>query len=773
MRSQISLIVFSLSIFLYVITSNISLKYHQKVVPFGDPVEYSKVLMSLIDLSHKDYFLAIKSVFTSEQWYWLYKLPVALLSPFLSKEPSSLCLINYLFMAIGTLSFFRVTRRLSLSFNATLLLSLSLWVYPWVYGLQHEMGLFNLRLEATFYWILVALAAHMIVYVLEPKNIKNAVYAGVFTGLAVWGRGNSLPYVLIVLAFPGILILYRLFKTRSNRKRIIRPLTIYFLISGILLGWYYLINYQGILKYYGDASKAIDYDGGYFTILINEFEIVLNGGKLILFNFPGVLIFLEWFTFWVKFLTVLSHILVLTGCVLAFKRWKKKRTKENRLLALCNLTGGVLFYGMLLMGLLLFSRGYGHGWFNIAYPFRLMLIGLTLNVLGILTITFSNQKVARVIQNPMFVPTACLLLVTYGIMMSKVFTPFPKDKNIAPASDMERFALNLENTLQGGNLGFLWFGGVYSTSTLRYYRLKASFPPPNLFYSWIEERPLIQQFPGNFEKHSPVHEFKKILEKGIKKADYLIIPEDIKSFDFMPGQLGLALRRNLLADVINSPDSPKFGVKMILHGYSHRNIRLLLLKRLRQGKNPENLDLLKLPYGKENAVYPQSYPKAGSDIYQPRPVIPFGPRHLFDQSLHTFWEPQGVLPMKEWVEIHFESKRKVAGYNFRIGSHLPEAVDRMPVSWELQASNDGNNWQTVNSHSDYTQWSPEEKNTFWIKKPEEYYRYRFIFTKGGEVHEEGYILRMYEVELLEKGPNGKASEIDSSHFDWYEKRSTG
>ena len=96
----------------------------------------------------------------------------------------------------------------------------------------------------------------------------------------------------------------------------------------------------------------------------------------------------------------------------------------------------------------------------------------------------------------------------------------------------------------------------------------------------------------------------------------------------------------------------------------------------------------------------------------------------------------------------------------------------MPVSWKLQASNDGNNWQRVDARSDYTQWNPKESNTFWIENPGEYYNYRFVFTKGGEAHGNRYILRMYEIELLEKSPSGKTSEIDSSNFDWYEKRSS-
>jgi len=69
------------------------------------------------------------------------------------------------------------------------------------------------------------------------------------------------------------------------------------------------------------------------------------------------------------------------------------------------------------------------------------------------------------------------------------------------------------------------------------------------------------------------------------------------------------------------------------------------------------------------------------------------------------------------------------------------------------------------------QGNPKENNIFWVKSPEKHYNYRFVFTKGVEAHGNRYILRMYEIELLEKGHSGKTSEIDSSHFDWYEKRS--
>ena len=765
-------IIFALTAFLYLVTSNISYQYHQQVVPFGDHMGYPKNLMVLIDSGQENYFSTVKSVFTSGGWYWLYKLPAALLSPFLSKEPSSLCLINYILMAIGTLSFFRVARRVNLSFNATLLLTLSLWIYPWIYGLQNEIGLFNLMLESTFYWILVALAAHMIVYALEPKSVKNAVYAGVFTGLAIWGRGNSLPYVLIVLAFPGILILYRLFKVRSNRKRMAKPLALYFMVSGILVGWFFLANYQIIFKYYGETGHSqVLLGDGYFAILFNEFEFALKGWKYILLNFPGAIVFRKPFSFSAQFATLISHLLVVAGCVLAVKQWKRKRTRKNRLLALCGLTGVTLFYGMLLMALVLLYRGYGHGWHGAVLPFRLLLVALCLNVFVILAVILSKIKVARVIQNPMFVPTACLLLVVYGFMMSKVFTPFSSDKNSATASDVERFTLNLESTLHGGNLGVLWAGKVYSTNTLRYYRLKGGIPPPNLYYSHPEERPLIQRFVGDFDKHSPIPEFRKLLERGIKGADYLIIPEDIKSFDYMPGQPGIALRKTLLAEIINSPDSPKFGVKMILH--DSRNIRLLLLKRLRRGKNPENLDLLIMPYGNKDAVYPQIYPKAGSDIYQAKAkatTIPYGPRFLFDLSPRTFWEPKGTYPMKEWVELQFETKIKVDGYKFDIGLHQ-RVIHRMPVSWELQASSDGKKWETIDARSGYTQWKKKREHTFWIKSPEEYNFYRLMFTKGGQGHGNRYILRIYEIKLLQKGAQGKASEIDNSHFDWYEKRS--
>ena len=160
----LSLTIVFLSLFLYTLTYNLSYQYHKEVVPSGDPFAYTVHLFQILDIGEKSYFSGIKSVLTSPSWYWLYKLPVAVLSPFLSKEPFSLCIVNYLFMALATISLCRLTLRLNLSFNCTLILSLTLWAYPWIYGLQSQLGLFTLALETSFYLILTALASSMIVF---------------------------------------------------------------------------------------------------------------------------------------------------------------------------------------------------------------------------------------------------------------------------------------------------------------------------------------------------------------------------------------------------------------------------------------------------------------------------------------------------------------------------------------------------------------------------------------------------------------------------------
>ena len=67
--SRFYLIIFGLTIFLYLVTSNISYQYHRQVVPYGDHMGYPKNLMALIDSVHEDYFSTVQSVFTSGGWY--------------------------------------------------------------------------------------------------------------------------------------------------------------------------------------------------------------------------------------------------------------------------------------------------------------------------------------------------------------------------------------------------------------------------------------------------------------------------------------------------------------------------------------------------------------------------------------------------------------------------------------------------------------------------------------------------------------------------------
>lgn len=771
---RISLIAVTLSIVLYVLTYNISYRYHQEVVPYGDPMGYSKMLMMQIDAGQENYFSSIESVFTSKQWYWIYKLPVALLAPILSREPYSLCLVNYLFLALATFSLCRVATRFKLNFNSTLLLSLSLWLYPWIYGLRHEMGLFALSLETSFYWILISMVSHLIIYALEPKSYKNAVIAGIFTGLAIWGRGNSFLYVVIVLTFPLGLILTRIIKSPSRSKPLLYPLTAYALLSGVLAAVFYVKYWKGLLAYYGEQAKAIEFESGLLGLIFNKPEIALKGWEWISCNFPGIIVFRVPFSFWSQFSTVLSHIFILFCLFLAVFNWKKKRTKRNRYLAVIAMTGATLFYGNLLMGLVLLFQNHGTDRIHVYFPFRLMLIGIALNVFGLLVQFISKEKIRKFVAKPIIIPAACVFLLIYGYSLSKAFTPIQKNQTMDKAINVEHFALNLENILEEGTLAVLWWGQAYSTNSLRYYRLKAGYPPPNLFYTSYEKRSLVLNYPSDMDRRYPIKEFRKLLLRGIYKSNYIIIPEDIRMFDFMFGNPGLAQRRHLLAEILNAPDSPKFAVKMILRDFA--NTRLLLLKRLRRGKNPDNLDLLKLPYGDKNTVYPQRYPRAALDIYQPRmgkdiyqpPLsIPFGPKNLFDQSLapSSFWEITDELPI--WVEMQFENKKEVAGYNIKVGL---TAIHRMPNAWQLQGTNDEINWITVDSRSEQTGWKGNENREYVIQNPGQYLSYRFLFTKGGQKAGKKFILRLFQIELLERGTNGKFKLIDNEDFDSLDKR---
>lgn len=199
---------------------------------------------------------------------------------------------------------------------------------------------------------------------------------------------------------------------------------------------------------------------------------------------------------------------------------------------------------------------------------------------------------------------------------------------------------------------------------------------------------------------------------------------------------------------------------MVLHDY--HETRLLLLKPLKFGRNPDNLDPLILPYGNENPSNSHLYPKAAKDTFIKKKQNRFGPRMLSDNSLASFWEVKGSYPHR--IRTGFLQSKKLLGYTFKVGIHLPESITRMPTDWKLEGSNDEEQWVSLDVRSNQTQWRENGQETYIIQNPGDYAYYRFVFLKGLDRS----LIRIYEIDFLGNNNSGKKQIVDTVEYDWTE-----
>jgi hypothetical protein len=581
----------------------------------------------------------------------------------------------------------------------------------------------------------------------------------VFAGLAVWGRGNSLPYVLIVLFLPMTVIAYRLIKSQSPKKKILFPLLAFIGVSGVLTSWYYAVTFDQLRVYYWDWAEGTMCDANENIPIFKNLTATFAGIKLIILNFPAVLFSRDPSTWPSIVVSILMHLTVILSAVFAVGRWRNMPDRGNRLLLWSSLTGAILYYGNMVMMMLVIGPSLGSGDEMIYHPFLMMLVGFAFSMLIPLVALIERKGLNPLMTHPAVLPLIMILILSYGYYFSKKLTPIDISKVAANPNDVSNFAVNLEKIIGDKTLTILWYGQSYNRFILNYYRLQNGIPEAKFYTSREDISWLTTSYTSECAENMPIENFRKLLRKLMLKSDYIMIPEDIKNFQFMMGQPGLANRREELAKFLNSPESPRYGVKMILHDYY--DTRLLLLERLKFGGNPNHLDLLQLPYGDKNAERANLYPRATQDTF--REIISinqFAPGNLSSSSPDTFWETNGNYP--HVIQLRFIRPKKVEKYSFKVGTYVPEAINRMPTDWNLEGSLDGETWINIDSRSAQNQWKKDGEETFLIQNPGTYAYYRLGFLKGGNKR----IIRINQIVLFEEDKDKKMQVVDPVEYEW-------
>lgn len=107
-----------------------------------------------------------------------------------------------------------------------------------------------------------------------------------------------------------------------------------------------------------------------------------------------------------------------------------------------------------------------------------------------------------------------------------------------------------------------------------------------------------------------------------------------------------------------------------------------------------------------------------------------GPKEsLVDGNPSTFWHSawsSGVAPLPHWIQVNFDEPQEIGVFKYyhRQGS----AEGNRPTHWEVQTSEDGENWSTAWSNSNALSTSESEEHTVSLGKNVDSQYYRFVIT---------------------------------------------
>lgn len=121
------------------------------------------------------------------------------------------------------------------------------------------------------------------------------------------------------------------------------------------------------------------------------------------------------------------------------------------------------------------------------------------------------------------------------------------------------------------------------------------------------------------------------------------------------------------------------------------------------------------------------------------PTAGEGSLKLVDGDLDSKYLTDYVQPF--WVNLEFEEGKVVSFYQLTSGN---DASDRDPRDWQIQGSNDGENWEVLDERVDQTFSGRNLTREFYFENNTAYTHYRFnVVNNNG-----GGLFQMSELALL-------------------------
>lgn len=751
---------------LYHLTKQVSIAFSNLVVPTGDPFSYEWNLIILNNESSasiKGYISKLAHTIMSSQWYYAYKLPIALIAPLISNEHSTFILINYFYLLLALICIQTSLRVVSGNYIINFFSGITVCFLPWMWGYQSPISLQQIALDTQVYLVGVSYFALLLKCFFNIKNDKNLIFTAIVGGLFTWTRGNAFSYFLF-LTIPILTIFYLRFYylNKEKKKIIIKKIYKPILIFLFIFLWFAFFTSQGIIHYYSVQSSVIDYK-------LLKSEQIFHSLKIIFLNYPGCFFSSDSFiniSYKNIFFSIVYYLLLFLPFLFFYK--KKKINKINLkyyYIFLISIITVIFLKFLELYNVPFISNGFSTAHTQIVplIPFTLIYIFLINFILN-----FYKKKILKInffiflfLFGLFFFSTLHSFINTKIANVKKIYTNrnypnFNKNyyKRIVNAKELEKFSVNLDNEISNPIIYTLIYN-FYNPVILNYYREKNNLK--RIKNNGELQSDIIAPFISNPNFRGGKEKFKLSLRKILNEADYIIIPKLINDYKYLPNILANKFY-NEMHSIINDKKNPKFQVVMELNDW----IDLVLIKKVNQEENLNIYDGNRKDYENiksdinimenksttiwDNLIKINSYQELIS--YKNMKLLfsgnTFPVSNLFDKNFDNFWQSK-----KNTDEIIVKFEKKISlnqitlfaedRYGKENKNYHKDSFKSFPTEFEIFASNNLENWKILSKISNISLIKNQYIKNFMNNQK---YHYYLIKLKNNYNY-----LRVYEIKF--------------------------
>lgn len=561
----------------YISISGIYLQFTKDILPAGDPFTYTIGFFNLLDLAHLDFWSALGRAFTAN-WYWLLNILTVIFSPILIKEAFSISIVNFVMWTFASISLFKLGSYLKLGFVFSFLATFLIWFFPINFGFLDYASIPVLGLDSIFIAAVQVALFFTIIYSLDPTNLKNSLIAGISVGVAVWGRGNSLPVVGMIIFVPLLFILYRLWK-REDRRLVIGSLTLFTLICIAFMTIFFILQGRGIFAYYNHHMH-----------FVTRHIWSIHDAMPYLKNIPGFFFWRDENSLLTILISISFHFLSILSLVVGFSSRRKSKLLNN-LYIIC-ITGAFIYFSTYFINIILFTDPHMNI-YNCLLIYAPMRIGIAISLFTLFA-TFMVSKNISI--RPWVIIPASVLFILYGVILTKHNIP-TRPHGAPTATKVEAVSKNIEDILEGRTLSMLWYQ-YYNPRIFSYYRIKNNLPDIKYYRNKYHDE-IWLQYDYSESKRLKVREE---IKKHFEEASFIVLPEYVNYYD-SHFATAFAKMSDEFAKYLNSQNSKQFFVRAIL--YEADNRRLLIIQRKNEAKGSG--EPLKLPYGPSSKPIKEDY----------------------------------------------------------------------------------------------------------------------------------------------------------------------